>query len=63
MNPVANRLAVICNCRGLGFANYEHAMCLICLEILSEQYSPAPNTTSPPPFPVLSGHVSSLPPY
>lgn len=38
MNPSANRMNVICNCRDMGIYNYEHAMCQICLDILSEQY-------------------------
>mmetsp|Transcript_41726 Transcript_41726/g.131526 ORF Transcript_41726/g.131526 Transcript_41726/m.131526 type:complete len:344 (+) Transcript_41726:639-1670(+) len=38
MNPSADRMNVICNCQNLTFSNYEHAMCLICLEILGEQY-------------------------
>eukprot|EP00960_Hanusia_phi_P075738 768461-Hanusia_phi.AAC.2 len=38
MNPSADRMNVICNCENLTFSNYEHSMCLICLEILSEQY-------------------------
>ena len=38
MNPGAYRTNTICNCRDMGFSNYEHSMCLECLEILSEQY-------------------------
>ena len=38
MNPSAPQLNTICNCEGMGFSNYEHKMCLLCLDILSEQY-------------------------
>jgi hypothetical protein len=34
MNPAANRHNCICNCRDMGFSNYEHSMCLLCLAIL-----------------------------
>jgi hypothetical protein len=38
MNPAANRFNTICNCHGMGLSNYEHQMCLLCLNILSEHY-------------------------
>lgn len=38
VNPQANRLNVLCNCRNLVYDNYEHAMFLICVATLSEQY-------------------------
>jgi len=38
MNPAAPRFNTICNCHDMGFSNYEHQMCLLCLDILSEHY-------------------------
>ena len=38
MNPAATRHNAILNCRNMVFSNYEHSMCVLCMEILSEQY-------------------------